>query len=97
MALYKGTVISVATALVLGATLVVAGWEPDPDEPLPNEVHFPISCSAASQGQFDHAVSLLHSLHYAHAERASVVNHSALSERCQEAQQLVIGRNRLGF
>ena len=70
MALYKGTLISVATALVLGATLVVAGWEPDPDEPLPNEVHFPISCSAASQGQFDHAVSLLHSLHYAHAERA---------------------------
>jgi hypothetical protein len=70
MGLYKGTVISVATALVLGATLVVAGWEPDPDEPLPNEVHFPISCSAASQRQFDHAVSLLHSLRYPHAERA---------------------------
>jgi hypothetical protein len=36
MGLYKGTAVSVATALVLGATLVVA-WEPDPDELLPNE------------------------------------------------------------
>ena len=34
MGLYKGTVISVATALLLGATLVVVAWEPDPDEPL---------------------------------------------------------------
>ena len=70
MGFYKGTVISVATALVLGATLVVAGWEPDPDEPLANEVHFPISCGEASQRQFDHAVSLLHSLRYERAARA---------------------------
>ncbi len=70
MGLYKGTVISVATALLLGATLVVVAWEPDPDEPLPNEVHFPISCSQASQRQFDHATSLLHSLRYAQSERA---------------------------
>jgi|GEM_PF-470509 len=70
MGLHKGTVISVATALLLGATLVVAAWEPDPDEPLPNEVHFPISCGEASQRQFDHAISLLHSLRYPQSERA---------------------------
>lgn len=70
MGLYKGAAISVATALVLGATLMVVAWEPDPDEPLPNEVHFPVSCGEASQRQFDHAVSLLHSLRYAQSERA---------------------------
>src|SRR5439155_7954368 len=53
----------------LGATLLVAGWEADPDDPPASEVHFPISCSAASQRQFDRAVSLLHALRYPQSER----------------------------
>jgi protein SCO1 len=64
----KATAISVSTLLLLGATLVVLGWEPDPDDVLPNEVHFPISCRASSQREFDHAVSLLHALRYPQAE-----------------------------
>jgi len=62
MGFHKGTIVAVATALALGATLLVAGWEADPDDPPASEVHFPISCSAASQRQFDRAVSLLHAL-----------------------------------
>src|SRR5213080_1987112 len=33
MGFHKGTIVSVATALALGATLLVAGWEADPDDP----------------------------------------------------------------
>jgi cytochrome oxidase Cu insertion factor (SCO1/SenC/PrrC family) len=67
--LYRGLAMSIAIGLVLGAMLLVATWDADPDEPLPNEVHFHISCSDRSQTQFDHATSLLHSLRYAYSER----------------------------
>src|SRR5260370_21682297 len=57
--LYRGLAVSIVIALVLGAMLVVATWDADPDEPLPNVVYFHISCSDRSQPQFDHATSLL--------------------------------------
>ncbi len=77
MGLYKPAAVSSAVVLLLCAIMAVASWEADPDEPMPNEVHFSISCSDWSQRQFDHAISLFHSLRYAHAEStyAAIVKH----------------------
>ena len=41
----------------------------DPSEKL-GQVNFPVSCSAAAQKQFNHALALLHSFQYAEAEKA---------------------------
>jgi protein SCO1 len=67
---YKAAALSIVIALLLGAIMVVATWDADPDEPLPNEVHFGVSCSDWSQRQFNHATSLLHSLRYGYSESA---------------------------
>src|SRR5271166_1008284 len=68
MGLYKAAALSIVIALLLGAIMVVATWDADPDEPLTNEVHFRVSCSDWSQRQFNHATSLLHSLRYGYSE-----------------------------
>jgi protein SCO1/2 len=68
MGLYKAAALSIAIALMLSAMMVVATWDADPDEPLPNEIHFQVSCNDWSQRQFDHATSLLHSLRYSYSE-----------------------------
>jgi protein SCO1/2 len=60
---------SVGIGVVVGAIAVVMAWEGDPDELLPNDVQFEISCSDMSQRQFNHATSLLHELRYADSER----------------------------
>jgi protein SCO1/2 len=65
--------LSIAIVLMLGAIIVVATWEADPDELLPNEVHFRVSCSDWSQRQFNHATSLLHSLRYGYSESSYAV------------------------
>jgi protein SCO1/2 len=70
MGLYKAAALSIVIALLLGAIMVVATWEANPDEPLPNEVQFRVSCSDWSQRQFNHATSLLHSLRYGYSESA---------------------------
>ena len=77
MALHKAAAFSVAIALMLGAIMVVVTWEADPDEPLANEVHFPVACSERSQRQFDHATSLLHALRYGYSESsyAAITKH----------------------
>ena len=70
MRLNKAIALPAAVLLVLGAMMVVLAWEADPDEPLPNEVKFRVSCSDSSQRQFNHATSLLHSLPYSYSENA---------------------------
>ncbi len=45
------------------------GHQHDPPERL-GQVNFPVSCGAAAQKQFNHALALLHSFQYPEAERA---------------------------
>src|SRR5207253_1307348 len=58
----------IITALALGGTLAVAIWDANEQEAL-GKVHFPISCSAAGQRQFDLATARLHSLRFNESER----------------------------
>ena len=51
---------------MLGAASVVVHEQPGPAEAL-GQVHFPVSCNAAAQAQFDRAVALLHSFWFAPA------------------------------
>jgi protein SCO1/2 len=70
MRLNKSIALPAVVLLLLSAMMVVLAWEADPDEPLPSEVNFRVSCSNSSQRQFNHATSLLHSLRYSHSENA---------------------------
>jgi hypothetical protein len=59
----------VSLIVLLCAVPVMAHEEGRPSEQL-GQVHFPISCSAAAQQQFDRAVALLHSFWYEEAVKA---------------------------
>ncbi|MCI0414004.1 hypothetical protein L0222_14555 [bacterium] len=62
------------TFLLIAFSYPIAAGEQHHHEIPPAEklgsVHFPVSCSEASQKQFDRAVALLHSFGYAQAEKA---------------------------
>jgi hypothetical protein len=62
-------VLYVSLVALLGVMPVMAHEEAGPSEKL-GQVHFPISCSAAAQQQFDRAVALLHSFWYEEAVKA---------------------------
>src|SRR6266516_2876309 len=62
-------VLYVCLVALLGVVPVMAHEEAGPSEKL-GQVHFPISCSAAAQQQFDRAVALLHSFWYEEAVKA---------------------------
>jgi hypothetical protein len=62
-------VLYVSLIALLGVVPVMAHEESGPSEKL-GQVHFPISCSAAAQQQFDRAVALLHSFWYEEAVKA---------------------------
>src|SRR5262245_66630982 len=51
---------------MFGTVGVVAHEQPGPAEAL-GQVHFPVSCNAAAQAQFDRAVARLHSFWFAPA------------------------------
>jgi hypothetical protein len=54
-------------ALALGGIFAVVMWDAEQQEKL--GVHFPISCGAAGQRQFDFATALLHELRFNESER----------------------------
>jgi tetratricopeptide (TPR) repeat protein len=63
------SVLYVSLIVLLCVVPVMAHEEGRPSEQL-GHVHFPISCSAAAQQQFDRAVALLHSFWYEEAVKA---------------------------
>jgi hypothetical protein len=58
----------ITIALALGGIFAVVIWDAEEQDRLA-QVHFPISCSAASQRQFDIATSRVHELRFNESER----------------------------
>ncbi|MBM3224203.1 MAG: hypothetical protein FJZ47_10415, partial [Candidatus Tectomicrobia bacterium] len=66
--LYRRLLTGMVCLAIIGAT-VVSAHEGDPETEKIGHVHFATSCSAEAQGQFDHAVALLHSFWFPEASK----------------------------